>query len=579
MKYSSRLRQLLPALRWQGLTFQLFVFIVLPIGVLLVVIAFGSLALHGHAMRVLVGERDERTAQSAAVAIAEQLGHRAAAIRGLANYAGRTLPAFASPSQTLTDYDFLLPDFEGGLMLAAEDGTVLASSGNPGAWRSRPVAALLSQARVHGEPVFSSVFIEDDTHEPMMLVMARAADEWVTAGAFEPAHLAQRALGDGFSSSGQAFVMLVDSQRQVLFQAGTPPASEFDLVHHPGVAEALGGETGTIYLPTEEGEHVVAYAPVASVGWALILEEPWESVDSPLLRQTQAAPLVLLPLLVFALIALGFGIRQIVQPLQRLAEKAAALGWGHYDAIEPPVGGIAEIRHLQAQLVLMAHKVKTAQENLRGYLNAITAGQEDERRRLARELHDGAVQSLVALDQRAQLAQMALKGGSHDVEKQLAELRQMTASLIDEVRRVIHALRPNYLEDLGLLPAIEMLTRDLQTSAGLTATFSTRGEPRRLPAAQEIGIFRIVQEALSNAVRHAAAQTVSVAMVFHSAGLTVRVQDDGRGFAAPERVSDLVAASHYGLIGMQERAELIGGRLAIQSSPDSGTTIELHLPF
>jgi len=90
--------------------------------------------------------------------------------------------------------------------------------------------------------------------------------------------------------------------------------------------------------------------------------------------------------------------RQIVQPSQSLEKQAAELGWGNFEAIEKPVGGIAEIHHLQAQLILMAQKVKAAQKNLRGYVNMITAGQEDERRRLARELHDDVVQSLIALD-------------------------------------------------------------------------------------------------------------------------------------------------------------------------------------
>lgn len=300
-------------------------------------------------------------------------------------------------------------------------------------------------------------------------------------------------------------------------------------------------------------------------------------MDNPLLRQTQAAPLILIPVLLFMLIALGFGLRQVVQPLRLLEHKAAELGWGRFEAIEAPVGGIAEIRHLQAELILMAHKVKSAQQNLRGYLNAITAGQEDERCRLARELHDGAVQSLVALDKRAQLAQLALKGDPPAAAERLSELRQVTAALIEEVRRVVRALRPNYLEDLGLLPAIDMLTRDLQATANVQTNFSIEGEPRRLPAGQEIAVYRIVQEALNNAARYASAQSVKVSAIFQPGEFIVRVQDDGKGFAAPERVSDLVASGHYGLMGMQERAELIGGQFAIRSAPGAGTTTELRL--
>lgn len=576
---ASRIRQLLSALRWQGLTFQLFVFIVLPLTVLLMAIPFGSLTLHGQAMRVLVGERDERAAQAASVAIAEQLKHRAASVQGLALYAERAISASSSSAQLLTDYEFLLADFDGGLLLSAADGTFLASTLAPNLWQARPVVEIQQQTPRPGAAVFSATFTDSTTAAPLILVMARSPNGLMAIGAFSPASLARRSLGENFSSSGQDFIVMVDNTGQVLYEAGTSPTSETDIAQHPGVQQALNGQSGTTYRSINGSEHVVAYSPVLPVGWALVLEEPWEAVDSPLLRRTQAAPLILIPVLLFAVIALGFGIRQIVQPLRVLAHQAAELGWGRFEAIEQPVGGIAEIRHLQNQLILMAQKVKVTQQNLRSYLSAITAGQEDERRRLAREIHDGVVQSLVALDQRAQLTQLALKSGSPEVNERLVELRQMTATLIEEVRRVIRALRPNYLEDLGLLPAIEMLTGDLQSATATEANFYTEGEPRRLSSGQEIAIYRIAQEALNNTVRYAAARSVSVATIFNPTEFIIRVQDDGQGFTAPTRVSDLVASSHYGLMGMQERAELIGARLTIQSAPGAGTIIELRLPL
>jgi len=144
---------------------------------------------------------------------------------------------------------------------------------------------------------------------------------------------------------------------------------------------------------------------------------------------------------------------------------------------------------------------------------------------------------------------------------------------------VVRALRPIYLEDLGLLPALEMLTHDLEKSAGLRATFTSDGAAARLTPEREIAAYRCAQEALSNVARHAEARTVHVSATFGASEFVLRVQDDGKGFSAPERVSDLAAAGHYGLMGMQERAELIGGRLSIQSAPGSGTTVELRVPL
>lgn len=558
-----------------SLLLQLFAFVVLPLTALLIVVAIGSLYMHAQAMRDLVSERNERAARAAAAALDEQLAHRAAAVRGLAVHAASQ----TAPEQALAGYDFLLPSFEGGLAVFASDGQLLAEL--PGeraaAWLPELAALALAGDASPTSPWFSAV--QFDQAGAARLLVAAAVGPVTVVGDFSPARMTQRTLTDTFMSNPQAFAAVFDGAGQVLFQVGESAGDEPALAQHPGVAEALRGESGRLYLKAGNSEHVVAYAPIRTMGWALLVEEPWEAVDNPMLSQTQAAPLILVPVLIVALLALGFGVRQIVQPLRALERQARDLGWGRYEAIEAPVGGIAEIQHLQAELARMAAKVKAAQQNLRGYLGAITAGQEDERRRLARELHDGAIQSLIALDQRTQLAQHALKDDPSPATKHLGELRQMTAQLMEEVRRVIRALRPIYLEDLGLLPALEMLVRDTETVTGIPAAFTLEGQSRRLTAAQEIALYRIVQEALNNAARYAGARAIQVQVAFPAGALTVQVQDDGQGFTAPERVSDLAASGHYGLMGMQERAELIGAQLSIQSAPGAGTTILVRLPL
>ena len=192
-------------------------------------------------------------------------------------------------------------------------------------------------------------------------------------------------------------------------------------------------------------------------------------MTDPLLRATEWAPLVLAPVLIAALIGLFFGLRQIVQPLQSLEKKAADLGWGDYEAIEESVGGINEIQRLQTELIHMAHKVKLAQQSLRGYLGAVTAGQEEERRRLARDLHDDTIQSLIALNQRIQLAQLSAQDES--MAEQLAEMQQMTEQTIADLRRLTQDLRPIYLEDLGLVTALDMLARDTSQSLKIPIDF------------------------------------------------------------------------------------------------------------
>jgi len=559
--------------RGARLTPLLFLWVVLPLTALLVVIAFGSLALHSQAMRSLVAEREGRTVHAAADAIGEQLQHRGASIQALAVHAGETPSAGA-----LADFSFLSPDFEGGLALLSPDGSLMATSNDPQAWSARPIDALASQARSQGGVHYSVAF--DDPSLPSRAVLAAAATPGglVAIGAFLPSSLAARVLDDAFSPGSQVNVWLVDPSFHALYQLGTE-ADVSILEHRPGAQEALLGNSGVTFAAFDGEEHVIAYRPIPPLGWALVIEEPWEAVDNPLLRQTQAAPLILLPAFAFAVLALVLGLRQVVQPLQALEARAASLGHGDFEAIERPVGGIGEIKSLQQTLIRMAQQVRSYQDSIRRYIGALTRGQEDERRRLARELHDDTVQALIVLDQRTQLAQMAVKRGSPDAADRLAELRQWTVSLLEGVRRVIRALRPVYLEDLGLPSALEMLAHDVAKSAGLKVQLETQGPPIRLDPEHEIAVYRIAQEALHNVARHAQARSVQLLLTFEPRRLSLVVRDDGLGFEAPQRLNDLASSDHYGLLGMQERAELIGARLRLESTPGDGTTLRLDLPL
>lgn len=562
--------------RWRGFPLQLFVFIILPLTVLFVAIAFGSLALHQRAMRALVGERDERATRAAATAITEQLNHRAATVRSLALHATAT----GDPTGTLNDATAFLPDFEGGLAFFDADGELLAATNSADIWQDRDVIRRMSDPDLPYDPRYEAQFIpaftDPGSGEEIIIVTTKTPDGVTTMGAFSPANMARRALIDVFSSSDQAAAFLVNSAGQILIQFGSEPHSGLEPVHYPGVEEALRGESGAAYVSLAGDEHVIAFSPIGPVNWALVFGEPWRAAADPLLRTTELVPLVLVPILVIALVGLWFGVRQIVQPLQSLEQKATELAWGDFEAIEEPVGGINEIQRLQTELIHMAKKVEAAQQGLRGYLGAVTAGQEEERHRLARELHDDTIQSLIALNQQAQLAQMALD--NHPASEQLNEMQGMTAQIIADLRRLTRDLRPSYLEDLGLVPALDMLTRDTSVALGIPVTFQVSGSGRRLRPEVELALYRMVQEALSNVARHAQASSAEVSLGF-SPGLTkLAVTDDGRGFEVPDSPAEMVPEGHFGLLGLHERAELIGGRLTIESAPDQGTRVILSLP-
>lgn len=562
--------------RWRGFPLQLFAFVILPLTVLLMGIAFGSLALHQRAMRALVGERDERATRAAATAITEQLYHRAAAIHSLALQGTAT----GNPEHTLADANSFLPDFEGGLAFYNADGTLLASTNDVDVWEGREIGLRLAEPNLiyvlRHEAHFVPTFADPDTGEGIMLVAAKMPDGVIAIGAFSPANMARRALADIFSASDRAAAFLVDSEGNMLFQLGAEPHANMEALQYPGVEEALRGESGTAYVSVTGDEHVIAFSPIVPANWALVLEEPWRAVADPLLRTTELAPLILVPVLVIVLVGLWFGVRQIVQPLQSLEQKATKLAWGDFEAIEEPVDGISEIQRLQTELIHMARKVKAAQQSLRGYLGAVTVGQEEERRRLARELHDETIQSLIALNQQGQLAQMALDG--HPALDQLTVMQAMTAQMIDDLRRLTRDLRPIYLEDLGLVPALDMLARDTSTILNIPVEFEISGSDHRLRPEVELALYRIAQEALNNIARHARASRVLVNLDFAQKVVTLKVIDDGCGFDVPESPAEMAPVGHFGLLGMQERAELVGARLTIESTTGQGTKVNVILP-
>jgi two-component system sensor histidine kinase UhpB len=310
---------------------------------------------------------------------------------------------------------------------------------------------------------------------------------------------------------------------------------------------------------------------------AALPEAAWKTATSPGLELTLVAPLALIGPLLFALAALWFAARQVVRPLQELESKAAAVAAGDYGAIQEPVGGIAEVQHLQAELAEMARQVQASHQGLHDYIGVITAAQEEERLRLARELHDETIQELIVLKQRVQRARKI--AGNGGAERPLAELEDQAESTIENVRRFTRALRPIYLEDLGLVPALEMLARETTQAAGLEVEFQAAGREERLAPARELAIYRIVQQALSNVVRHAHAQRASLTVDFRRPGLRVDVQDDGVGFHVPRNATDLAPAGHFGLLGMRERADLIGARFDVESAPGRGTRVSILLPL
>jgi len=216
-------------------------------------------------------------------------------------------------------------------------------------------------------------------------------------------------------------------------------------------------------------------------------------------------------------------------------------------------------------------------ENMRFYARQITRAQEEERKRIAREAHDETAQILVALSRRLE-ALMAIDESMSDAFRaRLRQLQALTADALRSVRRFSRDLRPPVLDDLGLVPAVQSLVAALEEE-GIEAQVEVSGTPRRLETEEELTLFRIAQEALNNVRRHAGASQVTLQVTFLPACVQMRIEDDGRGFEAPESTVDLARSGKLGLIGMHERAKILGGTLRIDSVPGKGTTVVVEVP-
>jgi two-component system sensor histidine kinase DegS len=218
-------------------------------------------------------------------------------------------------------------------------------------------------------------------------------------------------------------------------------------------------------------------------------------------------------------------------------------------------------------------------DNMRFYARQITRAQENERKRIARELHDDTIQALVALSRRLDALSTFSEQLPEPAMRHLKQLRELTTSALRNVRRFIRDMRPPALDHLGLVPTLEGVTTDLTEKEGLEVEFTVEGEKRRLAPEEELVLFRIAQEALNNVRRHSQASRVAIQMEFYPDGIRMTINDNGQGFKVPERTGDLVATGKLGLIGMYERARLLGGTLLVESEPGKGTTVTVDVPI
>ncbi|MDQ6909173.1 MAG: GAF domain-containing sensor histidine kinase [Actinomycetota bacterium] len=347
------------------------------------------------------------------------------------------------------------------------------------------------------------------------------------------------------TGSDVCFVHVVEEERGRVVMAGaTPPFDEL---------------AGTVELAIGEGV----------AGWVAQHAEPAVVPDKwnddryryiPALRGEDYASLVSVPMLAHGRVV---GVLNVHSKQQRT--------YGKRD-----LAVLTQVANLLARTIekaLLYNRLAEREEMLEAFAARTVEAQELERRRLSGEIHDGIGQRLVSLWYHLLAAEDAA-GADETLRRELAVAKELATAALQETRSAITGLRPSVLDDLGLAAGLESLGRSIP---GLEVELDVDVSAERLPPHVEVALYRIAQEALQNVVKHAGASKVRVLLRTAAGDTRLVVEDDGRGF-----VQDVVAGADerhsYGLVGMQERAELIGATLTVASIPGDGTSVEVAVP-
>jgi signal transduction histidine kinase len=385
---------------------------------------------------------------------------------------------------------------------------------------------------------------------------------------------------------------------RVICAVVSPSAVVWSFILRQGMMGSASAELVDLQADSHPGEtaegQVAATARLTHVPWQIVLRQPAGEVLATL---GGSHPLLLLAPPVLMVLALAFAwgaARSVTEPLATLEQAAARIAAGNLEDAVPPLGG-DEVGRLGRSLEAMRlalkesvhdltrsrdqleERVKERTRELRELLTKFVSVQEDERRRLARELHDETCQTLAALGMKldAALAAPTAEGA----RERLSEARAFAGRTLAEIHGLIYDLRPSVLDDLGLFAAIRWLAEHHLGPAGIAFRCEVAEPEHTLDPEQQTSLFRAVQEAIQNVARHSGAETVLIQIEEHDGALHIEVEDDGRGFDPGSVAQPAPSGRGLGLLGMRERLSLLGGAAQVISSPGAGTRVVLSVPF
>ncbi len=280
-------------------------------------------------------------------------------------------------------------------------------------------------------------------------------------------------------------------------------------------------------------------------------------------------------------LGLDFVIVQLsLQPLRELRQIVKRIQVGQAEVRQLALEDTdPDIFSLTTALNALITQLEASNQQLRLLSERAINAQEEERKRISRSLHDDTGQSLSTLIINLERLEQRLPAGSDELVDQLSMIRQMASESLDCLRGIIYDLRPAILDDLGLLPAIRWYARTNLEAAGINVTLESPDNIPDLSQPLTITLFRIAQEGVTNIIRHSHARNANISFAMHGDEINMKLHDDGQGFKPGQLEPAAIDMQHWGLVGIQERIDLVGGRMSITSDPEHGTTLLVSAPI
>jgi len=315
----------------------------------------------------------------------------------------------------------------------------------------------------------------------------------------------------------------------------------------------------------------IAGANALIVVIAAIISLRMHRLDGP----DQALMGVMLLALTLSLVINLVLVRVALRPISALEGVAERVWRGDLDArVRPSLVADRDMARVGRTINLLLDSLMSDRARMRRLASQVISAQDEERARIARELHDSTAQTLTAVV--LQLSAAVRDTADPSMAERLAEVKTMAGAALEEVRNMSHRMHPRVLDDLGLEAALEWLARGARESAGVMVTVDTVGETADLPPTAAPVLYRVAQEALGNALRHAAPTSVGITLRVDASSATLEVVDDGRGFDVVEAEA---RRPGMGLFSMRERVSLVDGHLDVSSAPGAGTRVLATIPL